>query len=102
MKPSELTPRQGKVLRYVVARDRNAKEIVEQKDCITKIKWSDLPQSLLQAKVALRRLEVFGLVQKQGKGYVPTKDGIKLIKAADKQGLWQTPPPPSITNRRRR
>ncbi len=102
MKPSRLTARQGKTLRYVVARDRNAKETVYPEQCVIRINWSDLPHSLMQAKYTLSQLEGFGLVLRRGRGYVPTKEGVKLIKAADEKGRWMTPPPPEIINQRRR
>ena len=70
--------------------------------CIVKIKWSDLPQSLMQAQSTLRKLKSFGLVAPVENGYRATKDGLTLMKRADKEGLWRKPPPPSVTNLPRR
>lgn len=102
MKPERLSPRAGKVLRYVAARTKSGNPPVKPDDCTNRIKWSDLPHTHLQAVSTLSGLAKRGLVEKVKQGYSATAAGIELIALADKKGLWRSPPPPSVTNRRRR
>jgi hypothetical protein len=41
-------------------------------------------------------------VEKVKQGYSATAAGIELMAMADKKKLWRAPPPPSVTNKRRR
>ena len=102
MKPERLSPRAGKVLRYVVSRTTTGNPPVEPDDCTNRIKWSDLPHTHLQAVSTLSGLSKKGLVEKVKQGYSATAAGIELIALADKRGLWRVPPPPNVTNQRRR
>jgi hypothetical protein len=65
---------------------------------INKIAWSDLPHTLMQAQVTLRRLAKLGLTERSGDGYRATEAGVALMKQADQEKLWRTPPPPAVTN----
>lgn len=84
---NDLTAREGKVLRYVVSHDY---EPVVQSMCLCQIEWSDLPKTLLQAKRTLENLRRHGLVKRVGAGYAATKQGISLIRYANKNGIWRT------------
>jgi hypothetical protein len=100
MKPAdvmeEMTPRQGKVLRYVVS---TKDQPVAPSRCVVKTKWSDLPHSDMQARKTLSELRRLGLVKRIDKdAFEPTGAGRDLIAYANKKGLWQQPPPPEKTN----
>lgn len=94
-KPS-LTPRQGKCLRFVVARTLADPEKVQNTGPIqpsvllTKIEWSDLPQTILQAMATLDKLEALGLVERSEQGYTATQAGISEIQQANEAKLWNT------------
>jgi len=102
VKPERLSPRAGKVLRFVVARTKSGNAPVEADSCTNRIKWSDLPHTHLQAVSTLSGLAKRGLVEKVKQGYSATAAGIELIALADKKGMWRDPPPPNVTNRRRK
>ena len=94
---SDLTPRQGKVLRYVVS---TRTQPVAPSSCIAEIEWSDLPKTDMQARKALDVLRKHGLIERVGKNaYVPTDAGREALALANKEGLWRQAPPPSKTNR---
>ena len=97
MKPDELSPRQGKVLRYVCDKTKGGVPVTADMT-IVKIQWSDLPHTVIQAQATLRRLAKFGLAERSGDGYRATKAGQTLIKEADASKMWRTPPPPAVTN----
>lgn len=101
VRPSELTPRQGKVLRYVVSHNKLFQQRVTADMCIVTIPWTDLPRTKTQAAATISALRKRGLVEQDSDGYKPTEAGVKLIAAADKKGLWNKPPPRSKTNVRR-
>jgi DNA-binding winged helix-turn-helix (wHTH) protein len=92
-----LSPRQGKVLRYLCS---TRQQPVTPDRTIRTIEWSDLPKTVLQARKALEVLRRFGLVEKVGKnGYSPTDAGREMIVVADKEKRWQEAPPPEVVNR---
>ena len=92
-----MTPRQGKVLRYVVS---TKDQPVAPSKCVVKIKWSDLPHSDMQARKALSELRRMGFVKRIDKdAFEPTDVGREVIAIADKEGLWRQPPPPKKTNK---
>jgi hypothetical protein len=93
-----MTPQNGKVLRYVV--DSRGRPI-KFSDVINHIHWSDLPHSVIEAKVCFNVLDKLGLVKRQDRKYVATALGNKVIAFANKNKMWQTPPSPKIVNRRR-
>lgn len=99
-KPSDLTARQGKVLRFVYSR-RDVGEVMPA-ECVVKIAWSDLPHTELQAKTTLSALMRRSLVKKIGRGYEVTVAGRNLIISANMKGMWRATPPPEVTNQRRR
>jgi hypothetical protein len=103
MKPSaiikSMTPQNGKVLRYVV--DSGGRPIGFS-DVVNHIHWSDLPHSVIEAKICFNELKNLELVQRQGKKYVATVLGSKVVSRANKNKLWQTPPSPEIVNQRRK
>ena len=84
---TELTPREGKVLRYIVS--RGADPVLPAR-VINSIDWSDLPHTLLQALVTFRKLRALGLVEPAGKGYVALPAGRQLIATANQQGFWRS------------
>lgn len=96
-KPEELSPRQGKVLRYLCSKYRNGEQVKPDR-LVNRIAWSDLPHTFMSAQATLERLAEFGLVVRSDDGYIATKAGIALMKEADKAKLWRSPPPPSVTN----
>lgn len=99
VKPQDLTPREGKVLRFLVGRKHNGDSQTYTDDCIVEATWSDLPHSHNQAVQTVSSLKVKGLLTNVAKGqYTPTEAGIKLIVAANKAGMWNAPPAPSVTN----
>jgi RIO-like serine/threonine protein kinase len=94
----KLSPRQGKVLRYVCCKSRND-VIVTPEMCIVHIAWSDMPHTAMQARSALVSLRKVGLVERVDKDqYRATEDGFAVMKEADKRKLWRKAPPPSVTN----
>ena len=92
-----LSPRQGKVLRYVVStRDQPVSPI----KCVNTMEWSDLPKTDMQARKALDVLRRFGLVKRVGNSeYEPTEAGREVVAYANKEKLWRQPPPPNVTNK---
>jgi hypothetical protein len=92
-----LSPRQAKVLRYVVStRDQP----VTPERCVVQIEWSDLPQNVVQARKTLFMLRKYRLVEQVGKHeYTATDAGREVIAYADKEKLWRQAPPPSKTNK---
>jgi len=93
----KLTPRQGKVLRYVVS---TTDQPVAPSRCVVQTKWSDLPHSDMQARKALSELRRLGLVNRIDKdAFEPTDAGREVIAHANKENLWQQPPPPKKTNK---
>lgn len=101
MSPNELSPREGKVLRYVDSFSQRMDAPVFPNMVISGRDWSDLPHTILQAKRTLEKLDEVGMVsrdEKDRKGFRVTPAGIALILSANAQKLWQTPPPPHITN----
>jgi len=101
VKPGDLTPRQGKVLRYIVSHNKLFKQEVTPEMCIVLTKWSDLPHSKTMAASTISALRKLGLVERGKQGYKPTEAGAKLMAAADKKGMWNAPPAPKKTNPRR-
>jgi len=68
-----LSPRQGKVLRYMCSTHQQP---VTPDRTIRTIEWSDLPKTVLQARKALEVLRRYKLVEKVGKNaYSPTEAG---------------------------
>jgi hypothetical protein len=102
VKLSDLTKRQGKVLRYLVCRNRHGEDRIQADDCIVRIEWSDLPQNHLQAINTLGKLIKLALAKKDKRGYVATAAGVKLIAKADEKGMWNKPPSRKTTNEPRR
>src|SRR4051794_28284938 len=89
---SELSARDGKVLRYVVS-NHTPPTLPER--CVVSIAWSDLPKTLLQARATLEKLRANGLVERdQQRGYTATAEGRKVIAEATSKGMWQDPPTP--------
>jgi hypothetical protein len=95
MNPSDLTPRQGKVLRYIVSADRP----IGPEECVVTIEWSDLPHTIMQAIGVISKLSRLGLVESSGDGHVATEAGKKLILRANYKKRWQKAPPPEKTNK---
>jgi hypothetical protein len=93
----KMTPRQGKILRYVVStRDQPVSPL----RCVVKIKWSDLPHSDMQARKEFSILRRYGLVKRIDKdAFEPTDQGRAVMAYADKEGLWRQAPPPKKTNK---
>lgn len=100
MKPDELTPRQGKTLRYIADRTKSGNAPVPPEDCVVSIKWSDLPKSVMQATTTCSALVKLGLLVHVQYGYKATTRGVKLSSTADKRRLWMSTPPPRVTNPR--
>lgn len=97
MKPDELSPRQGKVLRYLTDKTKQGAVVTPQMT-VVKIAWSDLPHTVIQARTVLRRLVKSGLAENNGDDFRATEAGLALIKEADAAKLWRKPPPPEVTN----
>jgi hypothetical protein len=92
-----LSPRQGKVLRYLCS---TKQQPVTPDRTIRTIEWSDLPKTVLQGRKALEVLRRYKLVEKIGKNaYSPTEAGREMIKVADAENRWQEAPPPAVTNK---
>lgn len=92
----KLSPREGKVLRYVCSYTPNSVNYDGKQPnvvpgmCVVSTEWSDLPHTMLQARAALKKLEALKLVKKDGEGYTPTSEGHAVIKTANKQGIWRS------------
>ena len=98
-KPEDLTPREGKVLRFFVGRKNAGDNQTATDDCIVETPWSDLPHSHNQAVLTISKLISKGLMKRVGDGwYTPTTGGIALIVIANEAKMWQAAPPPSVTN----
>lgn len=97
-KPEDLSPQEGKVLRFFVSRlDRE--EQTPTDDAIVETVWSDLPKTHMAAVQVTGRLKKKGLLKAGTKGYcIATEAGASLIKAANKDGFWQQAPLPATTN----
>jgi hypothetical protein len=92
-----LSPRQGKVLRYLCSTHQQP---VTPDRTIRTIEWSDLPKTVLQARKALEVLRRYKLVEKVGKNaYSPTEAGREMVRVADEEKRWQEAPPPKVTNK---
>lgn len=102
LKPEDLTPQEGKVLRYFVSMlDREEQTATDK--CIVETVWSDLPKTHMAAVRVTGRLKKKGLLQAGSKGHVrATEAGVRLILAANKTHIWQQAPPPRITNPQKR
>lgn len=97
-KPEDLTPQEGKVLRFFVSRLDREKQTATD-DCIVETVWSDLPKTHMAAVQVTGRLKKKGLLSAGEKGFcVATKAGVSLITSANKTHVWQQAPPPRITN----
>jgi hypothetical protein len=97
--PEDLTPREGKVLRYFVGRKASGDNQTATDDCIVEIPWSDLPHSHSQALLTVSSLVSKGLLTKVSDGwYTPSQGAATLVAAANKAKMWQVAPPPSVTN----
>jgi hypothetical protein len=91
----DLTPREGKVLRYVCTYTPGSyvegrQERVEPSMCVVATPWSNLPRTLLQARSTLEKLRKLKLVKKEAGGYAPTAAGQAVVKSANDQGIWQS------------
>ena len=92
-----LSPRQGKILRYMAG---TRIQPVHPESLVTLIEWSDLPHTDLQARKALSVLCRYGLAKKLDKNaYEVTDAGREVVAYADEQKMWQQPPPPEVTNK---
>jgi hypothetical protein len=102
IQPEDLTPQEGKVLRFFVSRlEREQQTAID--DCIVETPWSDLPKTHWTAVRVTGRLKAKGLLKAAGKGKCSaTEAGISLMKAANRSHVWQTAPPPRITNPKKR
>lgn len=98
MTTDELTPRQGKVLRFIVGRTNIGQAPVPSADAVVLTPWSDLPKTEAQAQATLMQLVVYKLVKRGKHGYSATAKGVKLIAVANKKNVWQKAPPAAITN----
>src|SRR4051794_36928269 len=97
-KPGELTPQEGKVLRFFASRLDREKQTATD-DTIVETAWSDLPKTHMEAVRVTSRLKKKGLLKAGEKGFcVATEAGVSLIKAANKTNVWQQAPSPSVTN----
>jgi Fe2+ or Zn2+ uptake regulation protein len=93
----KLTPRQAKVLRYIVS---SSNQPVTPDRVVIQIQWSDLPHTDLQARKALDVLRRLKLVERVDKStYTATRAGQEVIKYANKEGLWRKSPPLRKTNK---
>ena len=92
-----LSPRQGKVLRYITGtRDQP----VTPERCVVTIEWTDLPQTVVQARKTLFMLKKYKLVEQVNKHeYTATPAGREVIAHADKEKLWRQAPPREKTNK---
>lgn len=103
VKPDDLTPREGKVLRYYASKLKGGEKQTATDSCIVKTPWSDLPHNHMQAVQTCAKLKAKGLlVAGQTKGWVTaTAAGVRLIAKANELGMWQVPPSPKKTNNAR-
>jgi hypothetical protein len=98
LKPEDLNPQEGKVLRFYVGRLDREKQTPTD-DCIVETVWSDLPKTHMEAVRVTGRLKKKGLLRAGESGFcIATEAGIRLIAAANKSNIWQQAPPPYITN----
>jgi hypothetical protein len=98
LKPEDLNPQEGKVLRFFVSRLDREKQTATD-DCIVQTVWSDLPKTHMEAIRVTGRLKKKGLLKAGDRNYcVATEAGVRLILAANKAKMWQQAPPPYITN----
>ena len=98
--PEDLTPREGKVLRYFVGRKSSGDNQTATDDCIVEIPWSDLPHSHSQALLTVSSLVSKGLLVRVQEGwYTPAIGAAAVVAAANKAKMWQVAPPPSVTNK---
>jgi hypothetical protein len=96
--PEDLTPQEGKVLRYFVSMLAREEQTPTDK-CIVETVWSDLPKTHMAAVRVTGRLKSKGLLAAGEKGHCrATEAGVRLIEAANKTKVWQQAPPPRITN----
>jgi hypothetical protein len=83
--PDDLTPRQGKVLRFAVMN----KVIVDQR--ILQYhghRSSDLPPNTLASLHTLWKLVQLGLLSRKLVGHIPTAEGRRVLREADSRHLW--------------
>lgn len=100
--PEDLTPQEGKVLRYFVSMLDREKQTPTD-NCIVETVWSDLPKTHMAAVRVTGRLKQKGLLQAGEKGHcIATEAGVRLISAANKTHVWQQAPPPKTTNPQKR
>lgn len=98
LKPENLNPQEGKVLRFFVSRLDREKQTPTD-DAIVETVWSDLPKTHMAAVQVTGRLKKKGLLKAGDKGFcVATEAGVRLIAVANKTNVWQQAPPPSVTN----
>jgi hypothetical protein len=98
VKPEDLNPQEGKVLRYFVSMLGREEQTPTDK-CIVETVWSDLPKTHMEAVRVTGRLKKKGLLRAGESGFcVATEAGVRLIAAANKTHIWQKAPPPYITN----
>lgn len=96
----DLSPRQGKVLRFVCSKHKSKSDPVTPEMCIVLIRWSDMPHTAMQARSALSRLRKLNLIDRVDKDqYRANETGLAVMQEADKRKLWRKPPPQSVTNR---
>jgi hypothetical protein len=69
---------------------------------VTKISWSDLPHSLLEAKKCFNDLVNLSLVEKRGSKFIATESGQAVMSYANLNRLWTKSPPAHIINTRRK
>jgi predicted transcriptional regulator len=85
---NKLGNEQGVVLRYIVS---TPKQPVVPTRLTTKIEWSYLPKTYLEAKHVFDQLVKRQLIKKKGKGYTYTQKGSEVIEHANKNKLWREP-----------
>lgn len=78
----------GICLRYVTLREIT----VDPEKLVSKIEWSFLPKTYLEAKAVLESLVSAKLAKKVGKrGFASTKLGGEVVAYANKNGMWNGP-----------
>jgi hypothetical protein len=97
LKPSDLTTREGMVLRYVCSYTEYANVEGRQKNvepvmCVVGTPWSELPKNVVQARAVLSKLAKLKLIAKDGKGYKPLAAGHELERAAREPRIWLSKP----------
>jgi hypothetical protein len=96
--PGDLSPQEGKVLRFFVSRLDRERETPTD-DAVVETIWSDLPKTHMEAVRVTGRLKKKGLLKAGSKGHcIATEAGTSLIKAANKGNFWQQAPLPATTN----